>query len=760
MHDPAIQGARQRATQAATPGVVQDTMLARRRFLVSAAAATGGLVLGFHLPTDARQARAAETAPATHDGATHAPTTDDGATQAGSEVNAWVVIRPDETVIIRVARAEMGQGIFTALPMLVAEDLDCDWRHVRAEYASANRNYREHSFGSMLTGGSLSVRSSQDYLRTAGATARAMLIEAAAAQWQVPPAECTAANGIITHAPTHRTVSYGKVADAAAKLTPPRDVKLKPVSAWRLIGTPVKRLDTPEKVHARPVYGIDVRLPGMVYATVANCPVFGGKLKSYDEPKIKGMKGVQQVVPLGNAVAVVGDGYWQVRHALDSLPVTWDDGGNGGVDSAAIAQLIRGGLTGTDAAVLRSDGDVAGVTAAAHTVVEAEYAAPFLAHAAMEPTNCTAQVTADRVEVWVPTQNADATLLLAAKAAGVDPSQVEVHVTMLGGGFGRRGAAVAQNFVPQAVAIARAVGKPVKLLWSREEDVRCDFYRPTSVAKFTAGLDEAGGLLGWHLRLAGPSIAHTLAPATIAHGADARMLEGLIDMPYAVQNILIDYAMRNTHVPVGFWRSVNHSQNAFFKESFVDEMAHATGQDPYQFRRTLLAHNPLHLAVLDAAAKRAGWGDKLPAGVFRGIAHNEAYGTIVTQVVEASVSSKGEVTVHRVVCAMDPGHVVNPDTIEAQIQGAIVFGLTAALYGEITIKQGRVEQGNFDDYEMVRLADMPKVEVVLVPSGATWGGVGEPGLPPLAPALCNALFAATGKRIRSLPIKDQNLTAA
>jgi isoquinoline 1-oxidoreductase beta subunit len=760
MHDPAIQGARQRATQAATPGVVQDTMLARRRFLVSAAAATGGLVLGFHLPTDARQARAAETAPATHDGATHAPATDDGATQAGSEVNAWVVIQPDETVIIRVARAEMGQGIFTALPMLVAEDLDCDWRHVRAEYASANRNYREHSFGSMLTGGSLSVRSSQDYLRTAGATARAMLIEAAAAQWQVPPAECTAANGIITHAPTHRTVSYGKVADAAAKLTPPRDVKLKPVSAWRLIGTPVKRLDTPEKVHARPVYGIDVRLPGMVYATVANCPVFGGKLKSYDESKIKRMKGVQQVVPLDNAVAVVGDGYWQVRHALDSLPVTWDDGGNGGVDSAAIAQLIRGGLSGTDAAVLRSDGDVAGVTAAAHTVVEAEYAAPFLAHAAMEPTNCTAQVTADRVEVWVPTQNADATLLLAAKAAGVDPSQVEVHVTMLGGGFGRRGAAVAQNFVPQAVAIARAVGKPVKLLWSREEDVRCDFYRPTSVAKFTAGLDEAGGLLGWHLRLAGPSIAHTLAPATIAHGADARMLEGLIDMPYAVQNILIDYAMRNTHVPVGFWRSVNHSQNAFFKESFVDEMAHATGQDPYQFRRTLLAHNPLHLAVLDAAAKRAGWGDKLPAGVFRGIAHNEAYGTIVTQVVEASVSSKGEVTVHRVVCAMDSGHVVNPDTIEAQIQGAIVFGLTAALYGEITIKQGRVEQGNFDDYEMVRLADMPKVEVVLVPSGATWGGVGEPGLPPLAPALCNALFAATGKRIRSLPIKDQNLTAA
>jgi isoquinoline 1-oxidoreductase beta subunit len=715
----------------------------RRGFLISAAAATGGLMLGFHLPSDTSRAVAAET------------------TDKGAEVNAWIVIQPDETVTIRVARAEMGQGIFTALPMLVAEELDCDWHKVRAEYASPAENFRrKHIFGSMLTGGSLSVRTSQDYLRTAGATARAMLIAAAAAEWNVPAGECEAADGVIQHAPTHRRVTFGQVAAAAAKLAPPHDVKLKPASAWRLIGQPVKRLDTPDKVHAKPVYGIDVRLPDMVYATVANCPVFGGKLKSVDQSKIEGMKGVHRVVPLDNAVAVVGEGYWQVRQALDALPITWDDGGNGGVDSASIGRLVHDGLTGSDAAVLRSDGDVSGVTRAAHTVVQAEYSAPFLAHAAMEPINCTAHVTADKVELWVPTQNADATLLLAAQAAGVDPSKVEVHVTFLGGGFGRRGAAVSQNFVPQAVAIAKAVGKPVKLLWSREEDVRCDFYRPTSAAKFVAGLDDSGGLLSWHLRLAGPSIAHTLAPSTITHGADARMLEGLIDMPYAVPNILIDYAMRNTHVPVGFWRSVNHSQNAFFKESFIDEMAHATGQDPYQFRRTLLAHNPLHLAVLDAAAKAAGWGDKLPAGVFRGIAHNEAYGTIVTQVVEASVSGKGEVRVHRVVCAIDSGHVVNPDTIQAQVQGAIVFGLTAALYGEITIKQGRVEQRNFDDYEMLRLADMPKVEVVLVPSGASWGGVGEPGLPPVAPALCNALFAATGKRIRALPLKNQTLTAA
>jgi isoquinoline 1-oxidoreductase beta subunit len=720
-----------------------NIMTGRRRFLISAAAAGGGLILGFHLPSDGNRAVAAETM------------------EKGAEVNAWIVIDPDETITIRVARAEMGQGIFTALPMLVAEELGCDWQKVRAEYASPTENYRrKHVFGSMLTGGSLSVRTSQDYLRTAGATAREMLIAAAAQRWNVPVHECEAEGGVITHKPTHRKVTFGKVAEAASRLMPPRDVKLKPASAWRLIGQRVKRLDTADKVHGKPVYGIDVRLPGMVYATVANCPVFGGKLKSYDESKIKGMKGVHQVVPLDNAVAVVGDSYWQAKQALDALPVTWDDGGHGGVDSAAIGRLVQDGLTGSDAAVLRSDGDVATVTASAHTVVEATYSAPFLAHAAMEPTNCTAHVTDDKVEMWVPTQNADATLLLAAQAAGVDPSKVEVHVTFLGGGFGRRGAAVAQNFVPQAVAIAKAVGKPVKMLWSREEDIRCDFYRPASGAKFSAGLDESGNLLSWHLRLAGPSIAHTLAPATIAHGADARMLEGLVDIPYAVPNILIDYAMRNTHVPVGFWRSVNHSQNAFFKESFVDEMAHATGQDPYQFRRGLLAHNPLHLAVLDAAAKAAGWGSKLPAGVFRGIAHNEAYGSIVSQVVEASVSDKGEVKIHRVVCAIDSGHVVNPDTIEAQVQGAIVFGLTAALYGEITIQQGKVEQGNFDDYEMLRLAGMPKVEVLLVPSGAFWGGVGEPGLPPVAPALCNALFAATGKRIRSLPLKNQKLTPA
>jgi isoquinoline 1-oxidoreductase beta subunit len=508
---------------------------------------------------------------------------------------------------------------------------------------------------------------------------------------------------------------------------------------------------------AKGVYGIDVRIPGMLYATIAQCPVFGGKLAGYDETKIKAMPGVRQVVPMGDAVAVVADSFWQAQQALSALPITWDEGPNAKLDDADITAMLRDGTEASDAATAANEGDIRAALAGATKLIEAEYHVPFLAHATMEPMNCTAVVTPDKVEVWVPTQNATASLMAAAKAAGVDPKQVEVHVTMLGGGFGRRGF---QDYVGQAVAIAKAAGKPVKLLWSREEDMHHDFYRPVSMAKFTAGLDAEGMPVAWQTRISGQSILAAVRPQLVTNGLDKAFLEGFIETPYEVPNRFVDYAMRNTPVPVGFWRSVNNSQNAFFKECFLDEIAHAGAKDPYELRRKLLEKRPKSLAVLDAAAKQAGWGTPLPAGVFRGIAYHDSYGSLVCGVAELSVDDRKLITVRRIVCAVDSGYVVNPDTVATQIEGAMVYGLTAALYGKITIKNGRVEQSNFDDYPMLRLSAMPRIEVVQVPSGGFWGGIGEVGLPPVAPAVCNALFAATGERIRSLPLADHGYTTA
>jgi isoquinoline 1-oxidoreductase beta subunit len=710
--------------------------LSRRSFVASVAALGGGLALGFHLPIGAGPARAA----------------------AGTaEVNAWVVIQPDDVVVIRVARSEMGQGITTALPMLVAEELECDWNKVRAEFPTADENLRrKRAWGDMSTGGSRSVRSSQEYLRKAGAAAREMLVAAAAQQWNVPAAECQAAKSMITHKPSGRTLRFGEVAEAAAKLPPPVEPKLKDPKDWTLAGTPQKRLDTMDKVTGKPIFGIDVRVPNMLYAAIVQCPVFGGTPKSYDETKIRDLKGVRRIVALPNAVAVVADSWWQAKQALDALPITWDEGQNGKVASAGIAELLRGGLTAPDAAVVRKDGDVEAALANATKRIEAEYAAPYLAHATMEPQNCTAHVTPDKVEVWVPTQSGEGALAAAAAAAEMAPEKVVVHKTMLGGGFGRRGAV--QDYVHQAVLVAKAVGQPVKLLWTREEDIRHDFYRPVAMAKFTAGLDAAGMPVAWRVRVTGPSILANLFPQRLTNGVDQSFANGFTDeMAYDVPNYGVAYAMRATHVPVSFWRSVNHSQNGYFRECFVDEMAHAAGQDPYQYRRKLLSKDPVRLAVLDAAAQKAGWDSPAAPGISRGIALVEAYGSMCAQVAEASVGGKGEIRVHRVVAAVDTGHVVNPEILRAQTESAIVYGLTAALYGAITIENGRVQQGNFDDYEMLRLADMPAVETVLVPSGGFWGGGGEIGVPPLAPALCNAIFAATGKRIRSLPLKDQDL---
>ena len=711
-------------------------LLSRRSFLVGVSAVGGGLALSLAVPFDS--VRAAEEAP---------------------EVTAWLLIGADNAVVIRVARAEMGQGAHTGLAMLVAEELECDWAKVSTEFVSPQENMRrDRVWGDMSTGASRSIASSQLYLRQAGATAREMLISAAAARWNVPAFECVAAMSVITHQPSGRKLAFGAVAEAAAKVPPPADVKLKDPRDWKLAGKPRRRLDVPAKVTAQPIYAIDVRLPGMLYAAIAHCPVFGGAPKAVNDGAIANMKGVRRVVRLPNAVAVIADSWWHAKRAVEALPIEWDPRGNGRVSTASIADIVRAGLSAEKSQVGRSDGDVAAAMQSAVKLVEADYEVPFLAHATMEPQTCTAHVANGEVEVWVPTQEPMTALATAASAAGVPNEKVVVHGTFLGGGFGRR--AAIQEFVRQAVLIAKEVDVPVKLLWSREEDIKHDYYRPFGMARLVAGLGADGMPIAWKVRIAGPSFVHGLVPGFGMSFVDRTFISGLADeMAYDVPNYLVDYVVEQSPVPLGVWRAINYTQNTFYKESFVDEMAHAAGMDPYLYRRHLLRNNAKHLAVLDAAAKKADWFSPLPEGMRRGIAVTEACGSVCAQVVEASVE-RGEVCVHRVVSALDCGNVVNPLSIEMQTEGAVIYALTAALTGEITIKNGGVEQSNFDTYEMLRIADAPKVETVLAPSGNFWGGAGEPPVPPLAPALCNAIFAATGKRIRSLPIKNQDLTKA
>jgi isoquinoline 1-oxidoreductase beta subunit len=711
----------------------------RRAFLVSAAAVGGALSLGFDIPFGS---------------AAHAH-------EGPPEITCWIVIAADDRVTIRVARSEMGQGVFTALPMLVAEELACDWNKVAAAFVAPEDNLRrKRIWGDMSTGGSRSIRSSQQALRKAGATAREMLIAAAAAGWGVPATDCTARNSVITHGPSGRTLRFGEVAAPAAEMAPPTSVRLKEPHEWTLIGTRRKRLEVADKVTGKPIYAIDVRLPGMLYAALAQCPVFGGKLASADEAKIAGRKGLRQVVKFDGAVAVVAESWWQAKTALEALPVTWDAGAHGNVTSETIAATLRDGLDAAEAGVGREEGNVIDGLAHSATRITADYHLPYLAHATLEPQNCTARVSGDHVEIWVPTQHGESALAVAAQAAGVPPTNVRVHKTMLGGGFGRRG--IVQDFIPHAVMIAKAAGAPVQTIWSREEDMRHDYYRPTMMARMTAGFDAAGLPQAWHVRLAGNSIIHTLfAGGFLGGGVDRQAQEGFIeDMPYDVPNYRVDFVERNAHVPVGFWRGVSHTQNCFFKESFIDEMAQAAGQDPYLYRRRLIGRHPRarqFLGVLDAAARAARWGERAPAGMFRGIAVEQVDDAFIAAVAEISVGANGTLDIERFVCAIDPGQVVNPMTVEMQMASGIAFGLTAALYGEITIENGRVAQSNFHDYGMLRIAGMPKVETVLVPSGGFWGGVGEPPCAIAAPALCNAIFAATGRRIRSLPLMHHDL---
>jgi isoquinoline 1-oxidoreductase subunit beta len=709
-------------------------LLSRRSFLVGVSAAGGGLALSFAVPFEQVRAGAEKT----------------------PEVTAWLLIGADDSVVVRVARAEMGQGAQTGLAMLVAEELECDWSKVRTEFVTPQDNARRgRVWGDMSTGASRSIAASQLYLRQAGATAREMLVTAAAARWKVSPNECVAANSIITHEPTGRSVTFGAVAEDAAQVEPPGEVKLKEPGAWKLVGQPRRRLDVLDKVTARTVYAIDVRLPGMLYAAIAHCPAFGGVLKAVDENAIANMKGVRRVVRLPDAVAVIADSWWRAKRALDALPIEWDPRGNERVSTASIAAAVRAGLDAEKSQIGRSDGDIAAGLRSAAKLVQADYEVPFLAHATMEPQTCTAHVTNGRVEVWAPSQGPMTALATAASAAGLPNENAVVHAPMLGGGFGRRGAI--QEYIRQAVLIAKEVDVPVKLVWSREEDIQHDYYRPYGQARLVAGLGSDGMPVAWKIRLAGPSFVHGLVPGFGMTFVDHTFLSGLAEeMVYDVPNYLVDYAVQQSPVPLGVWRAINYTQNTFYKESFVDEMAHAAGIDPYLYRRRLLHKDVKNLALLDAVAKKADWFAQLPPGVSRGMAITEACGSLCAQVVEASVE-RGEVRVHRVVSALDPGYVVNPMSIEMQTQGAVVYALTAALTGEITIKNGGVVESNFHDYQMLRMADVPKVETVLVPSGDFWGGAGEPPVPPLAPALCNAIFAATGKRIRSLPIKNHDL---
>ncbi len=719
----------------------QTSNLSRRSFLLRSAAVGGGLLLEVALPGQAL----AEGQPPAADG-------------SAPEVTAWLLVHPDDSITIRVARVEMGQGSFTGLPLLVAEELACDWSKVRAEYASTSEHLRRNRiYGPMLTGGSRSIRDSHEYLRQAGAAARLMLTTAAAQQWGVPVAECVADRGIISHPRTDRRLRFGEVAAEAAKLPIPAAPPLKDPTDWTLLGRPTARFDIPDKVTGQTAFAIDTRLPGMVYAAIAQCPVFGGRLKSAAAEKIAAMRGVIKVLPLEDAVVVVArESWWNAHQALRALPIEWNFGDNANVSSASIMDFLREGIALTQAPVSRQQGDVEAALAAAATTVEAEYSAPYLEHATMEPQNCTALYTDSRVAVWAPSQNSEATAAVAAETAGVPIHQVEVHKVHLGGGFGRRGRFI--EFVRQAVTVATTMpGVPVKLIWSREEDIQHGRYRPVALVRMKAGLDASGQPTAWFVRQAEPSIFAQAWPSLVRDGVDLVGVRTFADAPYAFPHMRMEYAMRNTHVPPGPWRAVAHTHNPFFRECFIDELAQAAGQDPYQFRRKLLALAPKDLAILDAVAKAVHWDTPPPPGVHRGIAVQDSYGSYTAAVIEISLRGPGEFHIHRVLVGIDCGHVVNPDSVRDQLEGSVVYALTAALYGEITIKDGRVQQSNFHNYPMMRIAEMPKVETLLAPSGGFWGGVGEPGMAPLAPALCNALFAATGKRIRSLPLKGHDL---
>ena len=699
----------------------------RRQFLQQATALSGALVLGFQAPS----AQAA-------------------GGQAAAEVTHWVVIQADDSVIIRIARTELGQGSMTGLAMLVAEELQCDWSKVRAEYANVNEHMqRDKIWKDMTTGGSRGIRESQEYLRQAGAAARSMLVAAAAQQWKVPAAECQALNSVVTH-PSGKRATYGELAGLASSLPVPTNVKLKDPKDWTLIGTSPPRVDLPAKVDGSQLYAVDIQLPGLLHAAIHQCPVFGGKVKSVDDSKARNMPGVRKIVTSEDWVAVVAGSWWQAHKAVQALKIEWDGGANAAVNSDSILRKLKQDLAADKAPIARKDGDTTQAFANAHKVLEAEYFTGFVNHATMEPQNATALYKLDELQVWVGTQNGEASINAAAKASGLPVSKVQVHKMHAGGAFGRR--VMHQDYTEQAVKIAMAMpGTPIKLMWSREEDMRQGRYRPVSLVKLRGALSKDGEWTAWEARQADQSIAITVLPGMIKEGIDPINTRVFRDNPYAVPNFTNEYMLNQFHVPPGFWRAVAHTNNPFYRECFIDELAHAAGKDTYAFRRPLL-QGKKDLAVLDAAAKAIGWDKPTATGVHRGIAVVDSYGSYTAAAVELSVKGK-QIKVHRVAVAIDAGYVVHPDAVKAQIEGGVIWGLSALMFEDITIDKGAVVQGNFGDYPLARFNHAPEIIPVLVPSGNFWGGVGEPPIGGVIPAAMNALFKATGERIRSLPLR-------
>lgn len=717
----------------------EQNTTSRRKFLQTTAAIGGGLVIGFHLPAFAKQIRNIGVPAAEN----FAP-------------NAFVRIGKDNIITVIVNHSEMGQGAYTSLPMIIADELDADWSKVKFEAAPVDPVYNHPGFGMQGTGGSTSTWVEWDRFRNAGATGRYLLIAAAAQTWNVDPSTLRTEKGFVIHSPSGRKISYGELVDKAATITAPKEVKLKDAKDFKFIGKPVKRLDTPEKIDGSGIFGMDVKIPGLLTAVIARAPVFGAKVKSFNGDKAKAIPGVKDVVQIDRGIAVVATGFWPAKLGRDALEIVWDEGALSTFDSKAQTKQYAD-LAKQTGAVAKKEGDVSAAKNKAVKKFDVVYDLPYLAHAPMEPLNCVADVKADSCEIWVGTQFQTVDAMTAAAITGLKPNQIKLHTTLLGGGFGRR-AVLDAHFVSEAVQVSKAIKSPVKVVWTREDDIRGGYYRPRAYHTISAGLDGAGKPLFWKHDIVCQSfgVGTSLEGMLLQNGVDGTAVEGAREIPYEVPNRTVEWHMAPDGVPTLWWRSVGSSHTAFVVEGFIDELAKANGKDPFEYRRMLMDKHPRQKKVLEHVAAKAGWKNPLPAGRGKGIAVHESFGSVVAMVAEVSIA-KNNLKVHKVTVAVDCGQVVNPDTIKAQMEGCVVFGLTAALYGEISFENGRVKQRNFHDYKMVRMNEMPVVEVHIMDSKEKMGGVGEPGVPPVAPAVMNALFTLTGKRVRTLPLQPDDL---